>query len=792
LQRQPLALLLALVALLWAPGSATGEETDRAQDAPPAPSRQADSGDGDGYLQLGHARLKAGDLRAAEKAFRKALSARDKKKAAEAYNGLGLVYAAQPGQLQAAVYHFQQALRLNPRYVEAQYNKAQTYLAHSWLSQAVREAQRAVALDSTYAPSRLLLEKCRTQKAEEEGQAQALYKRNLNADPEDLKGWVEWGRDALWGKAYDEVLRRISPLTQAHPGWKELLPILAQAYWKKNRQQEAWDAFVAYTKSLEEIERRPYEDIRLVASRDIADEYEQSSGEGRQELARRFWAERDPDFTTPVNERLLEHYRRVWYARTTFGRRRSPWDRRGEVYVRYGEPDHRAFSSAPGPPLTAAVNAVKERFFSAIYDDMQTVFALGGGSEVRDPETGVNTGTMTGVKMLDAITGALTGSIVGPVFPVRSYSPDEGGGVYAPVGSTDISIVAWESWVYTDVDGGIVVDFTDETNRGNFDYAPIPELEKTPGLRNRTLDGIRALAALTRRSPAAVMERAVAAMPERYTAPLEYRPVEFYFDHASFRGQGGASCVEVYYGVPMAEATYFPADGMTGLRAVCRAALTKKGTGTVHRSEAEMIYREGGDRTGKAGFIPHVERLVVPPGEYLLDVRVENRLSGEIGSYRKPLVVEQYPTEPLTLSDIQLAWKISEGGIEDKFSKQGLQVVPMPTRRYKKGQPVFLYYEIYNLKRDESGRVNYTVAYTILSGGLPGTISQMMRSFQGQKRDPEVSVTQERFGLRETEAQHLELDLKAVAPEKVTVKVTVTDLIGGQTASKETVFLVEE
>ncbi len=58
----------------------------------------------------------------------------------------------------------------------------------------------------------------------------------------------------------------------------------------------------------------------------------------------RFWIERDPDPSTPVNERLIEHWERVQYARDQFTRgRRPPYgtDDRGAIYVRYGPPQEK-------------------------------------------------------------------------------------------------------------------------------------------------------------------------------------------------------------------------------------------------------------------------------------------------------------------------------------------------------------------------------------------------------------------------------------------------------------------
>ena len=57
---------------------------------------------------------------------------------------------------------------------------------------------------------------------------------------------------------------------------------------------------------------------------------------------KKFWIERDPIPSTLTNERLIEHWQRIAYARRQFVyNRNSPYgtDDRGVFYVKYGEPD---------------------------------------------------------------------------------------------------------------------------------------------------------------------------------------------------------------------------------------------------------------------------------------------------------------------------------------------------------------------------------------------------------------------------------------------------------------------
>lgn len=62
----------------------------------------------------------------------------------------------------------------------------------------------------------------------------------------------------------------------------------------------------------------------------------------RDEWIEIFWLQLDPTPTTPENERRVEHEARVAVARQNFLMTREPgWDRRGEIYIRFGEPDVR-------------------------------------------------------------------------------------------------------------------------------------------------------------------------------------------------------------------------------------------------------------------------------------------------------------------------------------------------------------------------------------------------------------------------------------------------------------------
>lgn len=101
-------------------------------------------------------------------------------------------------------------------------------------------------------------------------------------------------------------------------------------------------------------------DLAPIASERELATFDRASGPSRAEALRRFWGRRDAADLRRPNERLREHYRRLFHARRTFplylpGRAETqiaaadlPVDDRGLVYIRHGEPDDRVQLSTLG------------------------------------------------------------------------------------------------------------------------------------------------------------------------------------------------------------------------------------------------------------------------------------------------------------------------------------------------------------------------------------------------------------------------------------------------------------
>ena len=751
--------------------------------------------DGSLWVRLGYAYFSAGDLKQAEKAFRNGMRYAN---SAASYNGMGLVFMySKTHHKYNALQYFRRALSIDPTYIEAQINLAQLYIDLKNDS-AEKALMKIIAMDSTYTPAYLQLGKWHDKMGLNPEKAAYYYDRYLGLVSDDAEGNKLSAEFYLRIGNYAKVAETLQGFLNRHPDETKVFPVLSYAYMKLGKIEPAEWYFEQYLDSLDPDARTLYEDIRFVASRDELAAFNATPIDKREGFLRRFWNLHDPDITTAENERRIEHYWRVWYALHHFSEGQSPWDRRGEVYVRFGGPDYRSRSDELNFDQSMAVQRIKERLALSIYGTkVHPKEFLKSGSPRSNP-----------YDLAEPLIAPLGATYVGPVYPVRSLrekisefqgytaqsfhiatgsARESRTDVFRPVtASEDGAMVAWENWIYVDIGAGLAITFTDERGLGIYDYAPAPPGDMVP---------LKQLAILHRYNPRTVTEQAAAQIPNYYR-PLENEdPAEFYFASADFRGEDEKTMCEVYLGVPHTLGYYFATQDETRLSVERTIALINTETGSIYRSRAPLHFKNAGDVTGiKGAVVPDVIRLDVPPGAYKMEVSVQDLISIGKGRYRQNMEIEAYPQTQLRVSDLELAWQISERKERSKFSKGHLEIIPMPTRTYPRDRSIFVYYEIYNLKRDAFSQTRYRVAYTIRSQEKPllgALISQLVKTIT-KSEDEEIAIDFEQVGRRSSEATYVALDLTACGLGRHTVSVEVTDLESGEKVVKEASFVVAE
>lgn len=747
-----LILNLWIILLLILPGRATSEVVDSLSVLEEVV--KAAPKDGDAWVVLGNLYLNAGEIEKADNAFRKGIRYAG---SAEAYIGVGRVFMARgPTRARQGLPYFRMARAKDPKSIDAE-----LYLARAKVMLRDLDAEdafrRVIEMAPDYAPVYLELADWYVNNNYEMyyGEIRLLYEKYLRLRPDDV--------DALYGLAvsyteeqnYRSVVGIGEMALARNPGEAQLLALLAQAYAGMGDPDRALALFAQYFDAIPAGERALYKDLQLVARPEELKVYESLSEDERVAFLTTFWRKRDLTLISGGLAREAEHYRRVWFARTHFAKAVQPWDRRGEVYIRYGEPDYRSRSHAPNALPSAEAEAVKERLALGF----EGYFIESGDMTAESFFGGVDDEDELAIGDYDFIE---------PAYPVTFNERS----------------MPWESWVYTQVGGGVEFVFVDEFLNGKWQFPPLPDGTRMSGER---------LSALLRSHPGVVLNDVVASTPEYFDLPPGIEPLEFYYDVARFRGEEGKTGVEVYYGVPTLEVGIENENGH-----VRRSVVISDDEGEeVFRTRDDLHFGGIDSRQLKKGtFVPDVAYLEVPPGTYRMAVHLADVNSGKWGVYVQDLEAPTF-SDSLAMSDLELAWSIGdEGAFHDKYRKGDVWVMPMPSRSFVNNRSVFVYYEVYNLQRDEFGQTRYKVSYTIQQdvrsgSSIFGLLSGGFKRLMARGRKPQVAVSYEHVGRDVWEPIHLELDSKKMILGLNQVEVEVTDLSSGQSVKREAIFRLE-
>ncbi len=244
---------------------------------------------------------------------------------------------------------------------------------------------------------------------------------------------------------------------------------------------------------------------------------------------------------------------------------------------------------------------------------------------------------------------------------------------------------------------------------------------------------------------------------------------------ANFALSGDETELVVYFATPMTAGSARYRKGL---------AVYDEGWREITRRTEEMEYvtEVRSDAAGSAeSFILDLFRVRIAPGRYHLALQIDDRESGAVGIWKSQVDVRAFAYGALGLSDVVLAAQVTTGDHNPRFNRNGHVVLPLPSRTFSRGQPLFLYYEIYNLDADEAEssefRVDYTIRSRTLDRGAVRRLFGAVKGLIGVREEPEaITLSFERRGSAgRVTAEYLSFDTQELAPGTYTLDVTLTD-----------------
>jgi GWxTD domain-containing protein len=262
----------------------------------------------------------------------------------------------------------------------------------------------------------------------------------------------------------------------------------------------------------------------------------------------------------------------------------------------------------------------------------------------------------------------------------------------------------------------------------------------------------------------------------------------FFVDMTRFHAGKDMSTVEIDYEIPYYSLSFREEMDKDGKQALLRAdvkstfTLKDQKTGKEKSDDKDLtIYISSvkdAEEKGQAAL--DRKEWIFAPGSYEFTIHLNDINSNKSGSYSTSFEIP-VPPKHLFTSDIQFASSIKSDTIPTKFSKNGLQVLPVPSTLFgKKRFLLYSYLEIYNLSGD------YTVEHTILD--KEGKIVKKLppKIHEATSRDETGESTPSRYSTVEVSA----VNVIALSHGKYYLQVNIKDLASGEETSPKKEFTV--
>lgn len=260
---------------------------------------------------------------------------------------------------------------------------------------------------------------------------------------------------------------------------------------------------------------------------------------------------------------------------------------------------------------------------------------------------------------------------------------------------------------------------------------------------------------------------------DRHTWPEETKTLEMAHLAARFRHSEKEDLLQLSYAIPISSLLDEIAD---------EDSITFEASAAVIDTHFTPLFKDVRTFTVRDDADPHVWKglfidefefpVALEPHNIAIHARIPERdvLNGWKYVYR----LNGEDRDRLACSSLKLAFHISQKAGMEGRDRSALNIVPNPTKRFENQEPLFAYYEIYNLMYDPQSLTNYTLDFTLRQIRRRKNIFQKIAGiFSG--RGYQVTIRTDLAGNSRTVADYIEFDISAAKPGTYELKLTVRD-----------------
>ena len=177
------------------------------------------------------------------------------------------------------------------------------------------------------------------------------------------------------------------------------------------------------------------------------------------------------------------------------------------------------------------------------------------------------------------------------------------------------------------------------------------------------------------------------------------------------------------------------------------------------------------------------------PDTLILAVSLRDMRSGHMGIGKTGFRLRDFYSDKVELSDIVLARRIDQPPRKLNFKRDDLRILSNLNNRYFAGEPVWMYFEFYNLKLGPDGKTSYTINQ-IVSEKKSGNIFTAIKKTVAGGDYLEIITSYDGSSIHTFENRILTLDLSELEAGEYNITIEIIDKItGDKTSASEAIEL---
>ena len=290
-------------------------------------------------------------------------------------------------------------------------------------------------------------------------------------------------------------------------------------------------------------------------------------------------------------------------------------------------------------------------------------------------------------------------------------------------------------------------------------------------------------------------EQLVKKEPEHYKPHMRGDKFDFPYSITQFRDASGATKIELFYGVPPNKVSLYQYEDDADIRVKLKTGFFvfddrwQELNRTVKYRNKSLISIQN----PKHDYFK-IDRFqtTMTQGMFNFAFEIMDEFTGNYGHIKDTLAVRAFDTDHLNMSDLLLAANIEPDSSVSIYDFENLKIIPNLFGRFSAHEPLFVYFEIYNLRKIADGEShcnveiilspvqNQTSSLAKFASGV-GSIFGFTAAKQGK-----VSITNEYYGESDTQHIYNAFQLTRARPGDYKLIVRVTDVNSGATVEKET------